>query len=75
MLIATALVMACFSGERLEAALEKAGSNRSELQTVLTHYAETGETQKHAAACFLIENMAGHNYTELVFFDSDDEPV
>ena len=33
------------------------------------------ESQENAAARFLIENMSGHNYTELLFFNEDDELV
>ena len=64
----------CFVGsDRLEFALEKAGDNRAELEAVLQHY--PNGSQKHIAACFLIENMAGHNYTELLFYNHQDELV
>lgn len=43
---------------QLELALESAGSNRNELETVLAHY--NGQPQKLAAARFLIENMPAH---------------
>ena len=75
MLIVSLLTCILFGNDRLESALHQAGENRSELESVLNHYIETGETQKHAAACFLIENMAGHNFAELVFFDSDEQLV
>ena len=49
-----------YSG-KLREALEAAGENRGELERVLAHYAgEAGDKEKHAAACFLIENMPGH---------------
>jgi hypothetical protein len=67
------LLIVMVGGDRLEVALEKAGANRSELQAVLNHYPEG--SQKHAAACFLIENMTGHNYAELIFFDPQDNHV
>jgi hypothetical protein len=74
-LIASLLSIALFGGDRLENALEQAGENRHELEAVLAHYSGKGKMQKHAAACFLIENMAGHNYAELVFFDPEDNRV
>ena len=68
------IVAVSFVGsDRLEFALEKAGDNRPELEAVLQYYPKG--SQKHTAACFLIENMAGHNYTELLFFDPKDELV
>ena len=69
MLIVTTIALAILGGGRLEKSLEKAGDNRVELQAVLDYYTKTGESQKHAAACFLIENMSGHNYAQLLFFD------
>lgn len=45
----------CGRNERLEYALDFAGSNRAELEKVLEHYADSG--LKYKAACFLIENM------------------
>ena len=42
----------------LETALALAGSNRSELEAVLDHYAD--DSLKSEAARFLIENMPGH---------------
>lgn len=49
------LLASCSRNERLEYALEFAGSNRAELEKVLEHYADSG--LKYEAACFLIENM------------------
>ena len=46
------------SSNVLEQALEQSGSNRQELEKVLSHYA--GDTLKLKAARFLIENMSGH---------------
>jgi len=69
----TMVAVAFLETDRLALALEKAGDNRSELETVLQHYPEG--SQKHTAVCFLIENMAGHNYTELIFFDLDNVRV
>ena len=67
------VTVAFFGSDRLELALEKAGENRPELEAVLQHYPEG--SQKHIAACFLIENMTGHNFAELVFFDKKNERV
>jgi hypothetical protein len=75
LLIVSTIALAIFGGSRLENSLEKAGDNRVELQAVLDYYTKTGESQKHAAACFLIENMSGHNYAQLLFFDPKDELV
>ena len=75
MLIVTTIALAILGGGRLEKSLEKAGDNRVELQAVLDYYTKTGESQKHAAACFLIENMSGHNYAQLLFFDPNDKLV
>lgn len=46
---------------KLEQALSLSGENRKELQSVLDHYARSGEEQKLKAAEFLIENMPGHH--------------
>ena len=53
------LLLLCFSctpvhDAPLEQALTLAGDNRKELQQVLGHY--EGDSLKHKAACFLIEN-------------------
>ncbi|MBT5137054.1 MAG: hypothetical protein HOK75_03250 [Phycisphaerae bacterium] len=74
-LFVSVVALALCTGDRLELALDHAGDNRSELQVVLDHYEVSGDSQKYEAACFLIENMAGHNYAELVFFDLDDNRV
>jgi len=44
------------------AALDSAGTNRGELEKVLTHYAASGDTLKFMAAYFLVGNMEGHSY-------------
>ena len=43
-------------------ALQLAGSNRSELEHVLTHYETTGDRQKLEAAKYLIRSMPDHDY-------------
>ncbi|MBI68626.1 MAG: hypothetical protein CMJ38_01120 [Phycisphaerae bacterium] len=70
-----AIVISLSTTDRLESVLDAAGDNKSELQAVLDHYESQGEMQKYEATCFLIENMEGHNYTELVFFNEKDEIV
>lgn len=76
MLLPISILALVFCGnDRLESALSHAGDNRLQLQEVLDHYTLTGELQKYEAAIFLIENMAGHNYAELVFFDPDENKV
>ena len=55
---------------RVTAALEKAGANRAELERVLTRYRDAGDDLKFRAAAFLIENMEGHSFAELAFYDS-----
>ena len=55
------LLAGCTSRSALENALNQAGSNRSELETVLKHYRTTdANPQKLYAAEYLIENMPGH---------------
>ena len=51
------LTMGCRDNRRLDAALEFAGENRTELERVLEHYRDSG--LKYEAARFLIENMPG----------------
>ncbi len=57
----TTLLFGCTGQSRLDYALSSAGSNRSELETVLEHY-RTVDTnpQKLRAAEFLIENLPAH---------------
>lgn len=58
----------CGRNERLEYALDFAGSNRAELEKVLEHYADSG--LKYRAACFLIENMPRYYAYEGEILDS-----
>lgn len=49
------------SGPDLEKALESAGGNRAELESVLAHYRTVDKNpEKYRAAAFLIENMPAH---------------
>ncbi len=51
----------CTTRSALENALNQGGSNRSELETVLSHYKSSdANPQKLRAAEFLIENMPAH---------------
>lgn len=55
------VVISSCTPSRLETALEKAGDNRDELESVLLHYSEDVYCAEHLkAAIFLIENMPGH---------------
>lgn len=57
----TFFISACTSApDYLEQALLLAGDNRGELERVIAHYDSVGDSQKQAAARFLIENMPGH---------------
>jgi len=57
----TFFISACTSApDYLEQALQLAGDNRAELERVIAHYDSVGDSQKQAAARFLIENMPGH---------------
>lgn len=57
-IIVTAIITGCSNRSSLDRALELAGDNRSELEAVLNHYKDN--TEKLAAARFLIENMPAH---------------
>ena len=75
MYILSILIFTLFGTDRLKSALEHAGENQVQLQAVLDHYDQMGDSLKYQAAVFLIENMVGHNYAELVFFDSKENPI
>ncbi len=70
--LALVLLAGCASTQvhspRIESALEISGENRSELERALSHYQNT-DAQKQAAMEFLIENMPGHGFVDLQFFD------
>lgn len=55
--------------------LKSAGENRAELEKVLTHYINTGDTLKFQAACYLIGNMEGHCYATYRLFDTSGADV
>lgn len=60
---------------RLEKALEAAGENRAELETVLGYYSGEGLENEYAAAVFLIENMEGHSYVTYNYHDSSGQEI
>ncbi len=62
-------------GPAVEAALNKSGENRSELERVLAHYSPRDEPLKHRAAAFLIANMPGHNYVVAGLYDKDKKEI
>jgi hypothetical protein len=70
--LAVTLFAACATHPKqssyLEAALVAAGSNRPELERALAYY-QGKDALKLEAMRFLIENMPGHGYMELRFFD------
>jgi hypothetical protein len=51
-------------------ALEKADSNRIELEKVIGHYKSDPDTLKLLAAYYLISNMEGHSYMVFGLYDS-----
>ena len=60
-LLTTALTMGCAEHSPIAKVLDSAGSNRSELETVLDHYrTRDNNPEKLRAAEFLIENMPAH---------------
>ncbi len=56
--VLAALVFSCT--DRLDAVMSLAGENRGELEKVLRHYEEEGDSEKLEAARYLILNMPGH---------------
>jgi hypothetical protein len=56
--------------------LSLAGANSVELETLIEHYRQTGDSLKLEAAFFLIANMGEHSYAtyRLVDRDSNDVP-
>lgn len=72
------LLGACATTEppEVRAALGKAGTNRAEIEKVLSHYAgDPAATGKLAAARFLLANMEGHGYVVFGLFDKDGKEI
>jgi len=61
--------------ERIHQVLDSAGTNRTELEAVLSHYRESADTLKYEAARFLIGNMLGHCYVTYRLVDTADATV
>ncbi len=60
----------------LERSLVAAGSNRAELEAVLTHFRwEAADPLMYDAACFLIRHMPEHGYSEYALVDGDGNEV
>jgi hypothetical protein len=73
--IVIALSILSFAGEiqypaTVDSALVKADSNKAELEKVIAHYRESGDTLKLQAAYYLIGNMDGHSYMVFGLYDS-----
>jgi hypothetical protein len=51
--------------------LRAAGGNRGELETALRHFRDGGDAQKLEAIQFLIANMEGQGYSEIVLVATD----
>lgn len=54
----------------IKVAFEKAGENVTELQKVIDHYQNLGDSQKLTAIFFLIANMEEHSYATYRWFDT-----
>lgn len=57
------------SGQTLEIAYQLASNNKENLQAVLRHYKNSGETEKFEAASFLIKNMSIHKSSNFNWVD------
>lgn len=51
-------------------ALEKAGSNKKELEKAIEYFQNSGDRKKIEAICFLIANMPGHEYIRFALKNS-----
>jgi hypothetical protein len=56
-------------------ALDSAGTNRGELEKVLSHYSSAKDSLELQAAFFLIGNMEGHSYVTYVLQDTNKKEV
>jgi hypothetical protein len=54
----------------VDSALVKADSNKTELENVISHYRDSGDSLKLRAAYYLIGNMDGHSYMVFGLYDS-----
>ncbi|HUU44185.1 MAG TPA: transglutaminase-like domain-containing protein [Acidobacteriota bacterium] len=76
-LIACAISPAVASdyGPEIDSVLAAAGDNRAQLEQVLEHYAQQGDSLKFAAAQFLIANMREHSYVTYYMHDTSKTEV
>lgn len=63
------------ASDDLNAALTAAKTNRVELEQVIRHYETLGDTQKLAAARFLIGNMEGHEQIIFALYDTNKQEI
>ncbi len=71
--IAAGVVAGCGTSSyppEVTSALDAAGSNRGELESVLRHYADSGDTLKLKAAYYLVGNMGSHCYSTYALKDT-----
>ncbi len=81
--IVTFIVLAALSGcgmfdrypPGVTEVLEAAGENRPELEKVIAHYQEVGDSLKLQAAYYLIGNMEDHSYVTYYLHDSSDVTI
>jgi hypothetical protein len=56
-------------------ALDQAGDNRSELEKVISHFRDSGDSLALEAAYYLIGNMEGHSYMVIAYYDTSGSEV
>ena len=56
-------------------ALNKAKDNRPELEKVINHFKDSGDSLMLEAAYYLIGNMEGHSYTVIAYYDTSGNEV
>ncbi len=62
-------------GASVDSVLEAAGENRPELQRVLEHFEQQGDSLKFQAALYLIGNMQKHSYVTYYLHDTTDTEI
>lgn len=77
-----ALIISIFSGcstskypPKVAASLEKAGGNRSELESAITHFSQPGDSLKLEAVYYLLANIESHNYRTFDLTDSAENVI
>lgn len=56
--------------EKADLTIQKAGKNKSELKNAIRYFQQKGDSLQLDAVLFLIENMSGHSFVEIVPCDS-----